>query len=265
MFTYYPYWDVSYLVAVIFTMGSVIWVVNAFYAFLPYTNPGSLSDNQVLYGTGITGFMGATVFEIGSVFLMLEAINENRTGCFGWALEHVGGEKGALRLSPRKSHCTHHHGNKRNLVGKAPTHDSPAGDGEKAQAGKDGTPPGAGSWVWWPSWHEMRTHYLHDLGFLACCSQMFGATVFWISGFTALPQIFNALESDGQSYLNGAYWVPQVIGGAGFVVSGTLFMIERQKKWYLPAPGQLGWHIGLWNLIGGVSLYVVNMYCAREC
>lgn len=27
-------------------------------------------------------------------------------------------------------------------------------------------------------------------------------------------------------------------------------MLETQQKWYLPAPKVLGWHIGLWNLIG---------------
>jgi hypothetical protein len=37
-------------------------------------------------------------------------------------------------------------------------------------------------------------HYLHELGFLACSAQMFGATIFWISGFTALPGILNHLS-----------------------------------------------------------------------
>lgn len=30
-------------------------------------------------------------------------------------------------------------------------------------------------------------------------------------------------------------------------------MIEVQQKWYLPAPHRLGWHIGLWNLIGALG------------
>jgi len=49
------------------------------------------------------------------------------------------------------------------------------------------------------------------------------------------------------------YWTPQVVGGLGFVISGTLFMLETQKKWYLPAFNVLGWHIGAWNLIGGLG------------
>jgi len=30
-------------------------------------------------------------------------------------------------------------------------------------------------------------------------------------------------------------------------------MIEVQEKWYIPAPRILGWHIGLWNLIGAIG------------
>lgn len=104
------------------------------------------------------------------------------------------------------------------------------------------------AWTWLPSWHELRTHYFKEIGFLACLSQMVGATVFWISGFTALPAIYDRLTTPAA--LNGAYWAPQVIGGTGFIISGTLFMLETQKKWYMPAFGVLGWHIGAWNLIG---------------
>jgi hypothetical protein len=27
-------------------------------------------------------------------------------------------------------------------------------------------------------------------------------------------------------------------------------MLETQRAWYIPAPRVLGWHIGLWNLVG---------------
>jgi hypothetical protein len=61
----------------------MIWVLNAMFVFLPFTNPGSAFSGEALYGGGITAFIGATVFEIGSILLMLEAVNENRVGCFG--------------------------------------------------------------------------------------------------------------------------------------------------------------------------------------
>jgi hypothetical protein len=52
------------------------------------------------------------------------------------------------------------------------------------------------------------------------------------------------------------YWTPQVLGGLGFIISGTLFMLETQTKWWKPAPKTLGWWIGLWNLIGGVGFTI---------
>ena len=264
MFTSFPVWDVSYLVAVVFTWGSVIWVINAFFALLPFTNPKSEFPGETLYGGGITAFIGATVFEVGSVLLMLEAVNDNRVGCFGWALEqlyserfsHDGSERGATtRVVASKDECSHHHQNTSNFVGK-PTKRALIDLSEKSKtaANDDTTPEGKGSWVWFPSTNELKTHYLHDLSFIACSSQMLGATVFWISGLTALPGIFTTLNTTAK--LNGAYWAPQVIGGTGFVVSGTLFMIETQKHWWLPAPSVLGWHIGLWNLIGGIGFTI---------
>jgi hypothetical protein len=108
----------------------------------------------------------------------------------------------------------------------------------------------ARSWTWFPTWHELTTHYFREIGFLACLSQLFGASIFWISGFTALPGINNNLSPVA---LDGAFWSPQVIGGSGFIVSSILFMLETQQKWYLPAPKVLGWHIGLWNLIGAIG------------
>ena len=33
-------------------------------------------------------------------------------------------------------------------------------------------------------------------------------------------------------------------------------MLETQPKWYIPAPKVLGWHIGLWNLIGAIGFTV---------
>ena len=119
MLTKYPYWDVSYLVAIVFTWGSVIWCINAFFVWLPLQVPSSEFENEITYGGGITAFIGATVFEFGSVLLMIEAVNEKRADCFGWALEEVFDESGAIRLKP--GGCTHHHQNKSNFVGKGKT------------------------------------------------------------------------------------------------------------------------------------------------
>lgn len=107
MLTCWPYWDVSFLVAVLFTLGSVVWVLNAFFAYLPLVRPAAGFAHEST-AAGLTAFVGATVFEVGSVLLMLEAINENRTACFGWAVKTpLQGE--AERLTPDRAGCRHHH------------------------------------------------------------------------------------------------------------------------------------------------------------
>jgi hypothetical protein len=36
-------------------------------------------------------------------------------------------------------------------------------------------------------------------------------------------------------------------------------MLETQQRWYLPAPKVLGWHIGLWNLIGALGFMLCGV------
>tara|TARA_R110002003_G_scaffold290_2_gene18528 strand:+ start:9790 stop:11007 length:1218 start_codon:yes stop_codon:yes gene_type:complete len=249
MLTYYPVWDVSFDVAYVFTLGSVIWVINAFFVWLPLVRPRSEFTNEELYGGGITAFIGATVFEVGSLLLMAEAINENTSGCFGWALERSlshGKEDGAVDVKPENASCTHHHSNRRNLVGKG-------GHAGVDNSTKHEAQPGTRTWVWCPSTEALRTHYLHSLGFLASLAQLLGATIFWISGLTALPGIYDRMS---RPLTIALYWTPQVLGGLGFIVSGTLFMLETQSAWWKPAPKTLGWWIGAWNLVGGVGFTV---------
>ncbi|KPI41591.1 uncharacterized protein AB675_9063 [Cyphellophora attinorum] len=242
MFTYYPVWDISWLVAYIFTWGSIVWCINGFFSFLPLIRPSSEFGGEVLYGGGITAFIGAVLFfEIGSILLMFEAVNENSAGCFGWAVEDLAGDhaadtKGsASQLVPSTKHCTHHHPNRANLVGQSSKH-------ADMREGK--------TWQWWPTGSALKTHYFHELGFLASFSQFCGATIFSIAGVTALPGIIDHMS---QGLTDGIYWAPQVVGGSGFIVSGTLYMLETQKNWYTPSFGVLGWHIAFWNLIGGVG------------
>ncbi|KAI9863056.1 MAG: hypothetical protein M1824_000744 [Vezdaea acicularis] len=259
MLTQYPYWDVSYLVATIFTLGSVVWCINAFFVWLPLVRPSSEFSTELTLGGPITAFIGATIFEFGSILLMLEAVNENSSACFGWALESVwedwhDGRGRKLRLRARRNDCRHHHGNKNNFVGQGAEVQYTKDEEVRAAEKPSQTPPR--SWKWVPTSHELRSYYIYELGFLASLAQMFGATVFWISGFTALPKVVN---QQNQGLLNGVFWAPQVVGGTGFIVSGILFMLETQPKWYIPAPKTLGWHVAVWNLIGGIGFTVSSL------
>jgi len=84
------------------------------------------------------------------------------------------------------------------------------------------------------------------------------------SRFTALPTIQQAV-SKHSGVIDGVYWIPQVIGGSGFIISScvsfpfrliwvyrlhSLFslrifiMIETQKICWKPRVLSLGWQIG---------------------
>lgn len=253
MATVVPYWDVSYLVAVTFTLGSVVWIINAFFVWLPLVDPQTAFPRESSYGGGITGCIGATVFEIGSVLLLLEAVNANQTGCFGWALETVLSKvesdtsRSVTKVKPSLEECSHHHANRKNIVGAAqPTRHHHF---EELAAGIV-TKSENKSFRWLPSATELKTHYLHELGFLASLIQFFAATIFWIAGITGVPGILNIMSP---GLTDGVYWVPQMVGGMGFILSGLLFTLETQEKWYKPAFHVLGWHIGAWNFIGGIG------------
>lgn len=113
-------------------------------------------------------------------------------------------------------------------------------------------------WIWFPSFEDLRTHKINDLGFLACSFLMMGVIIFCISGVTSLPAIYYHLTST--STIIGAYWAPQLIGGVCFIISGALFTIETQKHVWLPAPDVLGWHVGAWNLVGGVGFTLCPIF-----
>lgn len=219
MCTRFPYWDISYLVAVIFTLGSALWVINAFFVFLPVVAPGVGFRGMASVGGGITAFLGATTFEVGSVLLLIEAVNTDNAACFGWALEQAWekevGDGGVLTRLERAP-CGHHHALGRRW--RARGRRTWAKDGRSKESGSS-SPEAAprAAWQWFPSLHDLRTHYLFELGFLASAAQLIGATIFWISGFTALPGVYEDLSRAAK---NGVYWAPQVVGGTFFIISG---------------------------------------------
>lgn len=250
MCTLFPYWDISYLVALSFTLGSIVWVLNAFFVYLPLVQPETEFRNEITVAGGVTAFVGATIFEIGSVLLMFEAVNENRVGCFGWAVERILGGSGkgiaSHRVIPSDSSCMHHHTNKKNLVGRSDgmiisfpsalvsmfmpssvqnlsldSHLESPFSSENLTTNPSDNENRTKTWVWFPSIHELTDHYLRELGFLASFFQFCGATIFWISGFTALPGINNKLS---QRLLDGVYWTPQIVGGTGFIFSRFIYI-----------------------------------------
>ena len=185
--------------------------MNGCFVWFPLVAPSSEFKGEVLWGGGLSAFIGATIFELGSVMMILEAVNENRTECFGWALEHMI-EDDAVRLVHAKGgYCNHHHAHSRSLLRSRSMPAVPSDGDLRDVDGRRGSPKSQAQcerlWSWCPTWHELRTHYFREIGFLASFSQLLGATIFWIAGIAGFPPAYERLH--GKS-LNGLYWSPQV-------------------------------------------------------
>lgn len=272
MCTVFAWWDVSWWIAMIFSVGSAIFVICGCFYWVPFAYPKKTFPRESTVGGGVTAFIGAMLFLIGGVLLIVEATNEDQTGSSGWALEQViephkttaGGSTDAdnqnlteptsksrmnpnqpamLHYKPQAQHCRHHH----NLG----IHSA------NLQHPKSGR-----KWEWIPTWHELFTHYFREIGFLGSFILSIGAIVFWFSGLLALPGIYAHLS---QPVLYGTYWLAYVVGGVLFVVSSALYVVETQRNWYTPAVYQIGWWIGVWNLIGSVgwTLSAALGYCSK--
>ena len=69
MFTIIAYWDISWWIAVLFFWGSLIFVISAFFYWLPLADPRSKFPGEDTIAGGVTAFVGATMFTIGGVML----------------------------------------------------------------------------------------------------------------------------------------------------------------------------------------------------
>ena len=254
MFTTFPWYDVSFLVAFFFSIGCAIFIVCGLFYWLPLSYPSTEFPHESGTAGGVTAFVGGTLFTIGAVFLMIEATNENQTGCFGWELEQVISEhthhhddtekscSATAAYRPERKVCDHLH--------------SPHTPFLKGAAG---TKP-ARKWTWWPTWHELRTHYFREIGFWGSFTEFIGAAIFYINCVLALPGVYPHLS---QGVLWGIYWLTYLVGGVLFIVSSALYLLETQNNWYTPAPHLLGWWVGFWNMVGSVgwTLAAVLGYC----
>ena len=240
MFTSFPWWDVSFLVAFFFSIGCALFILSGLFFWLPLVAPSLDFPHESATAGGVTSFIGGTLFEFGAVLLLFEAINENQTGCFGWELEGVlsnhekSGDE-SLRYKPEKETCDHQHCKL---------------NGYGFMKGAPGSTVSRRRWEWWPTWHELRTHYVHELGFLGSVTEIIGATVFWITTLLSLPGVYSHLS---EGVLWGLYWLTYLVGSIFFVISSELYLLETQPNWYTPAPHLLGWWVGFWNMIGSIG------------
>jgi len=201
-------WDVSFWVAVIFLLGSVAWVIMGFLLYLPLSIGVKDHEGQAT----MWGFLGGTLFTLGSYLMVVEALNTGHEHLFGPAVEELFTDETRHEINAKGSDC----------------------------AGPVFRWWGPGSW--------------QDLGYVATMIQLVATTIFWISTVAALPGVISGFpETSSPIITNVFYWTPHVIGGSAFVISSLIFMIEVQSSLFRPNLTSLGWHVGLWYLIGAVG------------
>jgi hypothetical protein len=270
-------WDISYIIAVVYTLASALLVANAFLSFLPYAHPSFKPPDSIYIVEGILSLIGCTLFLASSFLTFIEAVNQNRRGCFGWKREEVwikntaedemgdGVERGPVtRIVPDWDNCVH----RRNGWTKLFQNDSNEPQNEvnaqnassddnniKEMAAKyvrrhkhvkDREP-----WMWLPSSHELFSHFIYDVGFVACTILLCSSILFCAAAVAALISLSTADPNNPEIWK----WIriPQLIAGIGFMLSSTLFMVETQTDWWRPQFRVLGWHLSCWNIIGGAG------------
>nr|POE63139.1 hypothetical protein CFP56_04042 [Quercus suber] len=282
MFTTFPYWDMAFWCGWSYTIGSALFVIDGAFAWGPLRFPGGEFPGEAKYGVPLCFFFGAIFYQIGAVVAYLEAVND---GSFhGSAMRRLleGHEEDHRKMVDEKIHhffdhlVPHPHKQKEAEAAEALAY---AVDPEAGWKTRDAAhlrpgsiyPPDTGptprrgavdlggeegetstyiSWRWWPTWHALRTYHIYDIGYLACAIQLFGVTLYGITGIVVLPGILDSLNT---WQTNAAYWIPQIVAAACFLVASIMFMLEAQDEWWKPTPRQLGWWIGAWSVVGSVG------------
>ncbi|EGX93747.1 integral membrane protein [Cordyceps militaris CM01] len=234
MATVFPYWDVSWLIGVCFTVGCALFIACGFFYWLPVAYPATAFAHEADVAGGVVAFVGATLFQVGAVLLMLEAWNDRAETKFGGAMETLLADR---RFGLRRGGDKEEEEVTRPENGGAPRDTTPR---------RQPNPFGEREWQWLPSWHDVRTHYVYEIGFLASATMALGA-----GRDRLLPAKW------------GAYYLPYLVGGILFALASVLYVLETQPNWYTPQPCKMGWHVGVFNLLGGVgwTLAAAFGYC----
>jgi len=188
-----------------------------------------VSERQELVWGGWTDFVSSLLWTVGGLLMLVEALNANEDACFGWALEQTidpvpetslteksapaqsaGDDKYHMQYKPAPETCNHHH-----HVGLF-----------TARENLPRPSPGR-KYEWWPSWTEMRTQFLYDLGFWGNMLMALGCIIAQVSATLALPAIYVHLS---HRVVLGVFWGTFLIGSVIFIVASWLLVLETQQK-----------------------------------
>eukprot|EP00516_Mucochytrium_quahogii_P010416 CAMPEP_0203768128 /NCGR_PEP_ID=MMETSP0099_2-20121227/1399_1 /ASSEMBLY_ACC=CAM_ASM_000209 /TAXON_ID=96639 /ORGANISM=" , Strain NY0313808BC1" /LENGTH=442 /DNA_ID=CAMNT_0050664751 /DNA_START=68 /DNA_END=1392 /DNA_ORIENTATION=+ len=216
--------NVSWWVAFIFTLGSICWVFNGSFSMWPVPNA-----TTNLYLTQYFALAGATLFEIGAYFSVLEALNPRSRLEFGFEVQTLL-EKSERRLS---------------LCMAPDTNDLPKRTKEV-------------DWVWF-GWK------FNDAGEKAAMTQMVGATLFLCSCIVGVPRRYSygadLLIPQAEYILQDIFfWSFQIVASCLFMYASLVLVLETQTRWDKPNFRSLGWNLSVLNFIGGLGFFLCAVF-----
>ncbi|KAK9831898.1 hypothetical protein WJX81_006834 [Elliptochloris bilobata] len=265
-------WDpdnVSYWVATLFTLGSVAWIVNGFYLFLPTGNA-----SVDLYASGYSALLGGTLFTIGAYLAIVEALNIDRVAYFGYHVHRaVKDGLDSISFHPKRAgqkvnpHYDYNPSDHRSAARSAradegglsmPASQPQVVEPKSGNAGGFVRPPapasapaqgllGGGAQVA-PASVNGATSDAKPRAAVMC-----GASLFQLSVVAGVP---NLIPLSNWQLLDALVWTPQVVGAMGFIIASGMLMLETQKRWWEPKPLDIGWHVAFWNLVGAIGFWL---------
>lgn len=285
MFSTFPYWDMSFWSGISYSIGSALFVIDGFWAWLPLGWPSTEFDGESKYGVPLCFFFGALFYQLGAVMAYFEAIND---GSFaGSAMKRLllGHDKEAQEILDKKlsdffGHFKPGHGrnntdgnerekregeidpeagwqamqtrrkDSRGVTSPGQTRSAPRRGGLDLGEPEEGETAEYLTWRWWPTWHRLRTHHIYEIGYVSVTIQLFGVTLYGITSIVILPGILDSLN---HWQTNAAYWIPQIVASSCFLIASFGFTWETQVKWWKPAFEVLGWWVGFWSIVGSVG------------
>lgn len=283
------YWDMAFWSGCSYTLGSALFVATGVLSWLPLEyGDDALTPSAAKYGGPLTFFFGTLLYQVGAVAAYLEAVNDGsfHGSAMRRILEGQEDESKKLldekihdffrRLSPHRPHQGHNERaiddmlvdpeagwNTKELRQLRPGSGYPQGNAPTPRrgvvdlGGEEGKSSMYETWRWWPTWRALRSHHIYEMGWLACTIQLFGVTLYGVTGVVDLPGVLSSLQ-DWQKL--GAFWVPQVVAALCFLIASIMFMLETQEKWWRPEPAVLGWWVGLWATIGSIGFELIAIF-----
>lgn len=264
MFTRFPIRDLSWALAIVFTIGSAVFVANSFFLLLPILDPTTDFGPEGPYLTPASSVLGTLIFLCGSWLAVLEALNLRKG--VNVHVNVVEGSEVEMALStefikpvftenqPLSPHHRHTHASSQSsTVSIEPPESLSSGTTDQPQSAP--VLIGSPSFICLPTSYQLTTTYAHDLYFFASIIQLVGAVIFPLATITSLPGVIDFSNTTLVALTN---YLPAAIGGLLFLVSAMLQMMNVQERWWKPRPDIIEWHIGGWNAIGSAGFLLAG-------